>query len=216
MNTGARERIEELVRRYPVLTVNRDGIVAAVGALIQAYKEGHKVLVCGNGGSAADALHIVGELMKAFVCKRNLPAEVRENFLKHCSHGEYLVNNLQQALPAISLVSEAGLLTAYANDVAPDMNFAQQVFGQGRGGDVLLAISTSGNSTNVIYAAEVAKAMGITVISLTGQSGGKMKDISDILINVPEKETFKIQELHLPVYHALCLAVEAEFFAEIK
>lgn len=173
------------------------------------------MLVCGNGGSAADALHIVGELMKAFVCPRKVTAAWQEK-LSACPHSKYITENLQMALPAVSLVSEAGLLTAYANDVAPDMNFAQQVFGQGQAGDVLIAISTSGNSANVLYAAEVARAMGITVVALTGRSGGKLRELADVLINVPEDETFKIQELHLPVYHALCLAVEAEFYGEEK
>ena len=171
-------------------------------------------MVCGNGGSAADALHIVGELMKAFVCKRKLSEEWQKTFSK-LPDGKYISQNLQMAFPAISLVNEAGLLTAYANDVAPDMNFAQQVFGQGNAGDILIAISTSGNSENVLYAAEVAKAKSIQVIALTGQSGGKLREYADLLINVPETETFKVQELHLPVYHALCLAVEAEFYSEV-
>lgn len=215
MKHCAEERIDELVKRYPVLEGNQQEVYQAAEAIINAYNNGHKIMVCGNGGSASDSLHIVGELMKAFVCKREVVPAWQEKLAK-CAHGEYLIKNLQMALPAISLVSEAGLLTAYANDVAPDMNFAQQVFGQGKAGDILLAISTSGNSSNVIYAAEVAKAMGIIVVALTGRSGGKMKDNADILINVPEDETFKIQELHLPVYHAICLAVEAEFYGELE
>ena len=151
---------------------------------------------------------------EAFVCKRKLSKEWQTQF-SDLPDGEYIAQNLQMAFPAMSLVNEAGLITAYANDVAPDMNFAQQVFGQGNAGDVLIAISTSGNSENVLYAAEVAKAKSIHVIALTGQSGGKLKDYADLLINVPETETFKVQELHLPVYHALCLAVEAEFYSEV-
>lgn len=215
MRPCAEARIDELVKRYPELAANRQSVYQATEAIIKAYKAGNKIMVCGNGGSAADSLHIVGELMKAFVCKREVLAEWQHK-LKGCAHGNYLIQNLQMALPAISLVSEAGLLTAYANDVAPDMNFAQQVFGQGKAGDVLIAISTSGNSANVIYAAEVARAMGITVIALTGRSGGKIKKNADILINVPEDETFKIQEKHLPVYHAICLAIEAEFYEEAE
>ena len=204
-------KIEELVERYPELSANKSEIVKATDCIIAAYKNGNKILCCGNGGSAADSLHIVGELMKAFDKKRKVSDEWREK-LASCKDSEYIITNLQMALPAISLVSEAGLLTAYANDVAPDMNFAQQVFGQGKKGDVLLAISTSGNSSNVIYAAEVAQAMGIKIIGLTGESGGVLKSLADMLINVPQEETFKIQELHLPVYHAICLAVEAEFY----
>lgn len=211
MKEQAEARIKELVTRYPSLSSLEESLRESAERLIRCYRTGHKIMVCGNGGSAADALHIVGELMKAFVCKRAITEEWQEKFAK-LPDGAYMSRNLQMALPAISLVSETGLLTAYANDVAPDMNFAQQVFGQGNEGDVLLAISTSGNSKNVLYAAEVAKAKSITVIALTGHDGGKLKEYTDILLNVPEKETFKIQELHLPVYHALCLAVEAEFY----
>ena len=203
--------IDELIERYPVLVKNKKSIITAVETIITAYENDKKILVCGNGGSAADSLHIVGELMKAFVAKRKISDDWKTKFA-NVEHAEYIIDNLQMPLTAISLVSEVGLTTAYANDVAPDMNFAQQVFGQGREGDVLIAISTSGNSSNVIYAAEVAKAMGITVVSLTGNTGGNLKDISDVLINVPEEETFKIQELHLPVYHAMCLAVEKYYF----
>lgn len=213
MKEQAEARIKELVTRYPSLSSLEESLRESAERLIRCYRTGHKIMVCGNGGSAADALHIVGELMKAFVCKRAITEEWQEKFAK-LPDGAYMSRNLQMALPAISLVSETGLLTAYANDVAPDMNFAQQVFGQGNEGDVLIAISTSGNSKNVLYAAEVAKAKSITVIALTGRDGGKLKEYADILLNVPEKETFKIQELHLPVYHALCLAVEAEFYGE--
>ena len=213
MKEQAEARIKELVTRYPSLSSLEESLRESAERLIRCYRTGHKIMVCGNGGSAADALHIVGELMKAFVCKRAITEEWQEKFAK-LPDGAYMSRNLQMALPAISLVSEAGLLTAYANDVAPDMNFAQQVFGQGNEGDVLLAISTSGNSKNVLYAAEVARAKSITVIALSGHDGGKLKEYTDILLNVPETETFKIQELHLPVYHALCLAVEAEFYGE--
>lgn len=206
--------IADTIRRYPVLEKNREGITAAAEILINAYKNGNKVLTCGNGGSASDALHIVGELMKGFVLPRKPDGEMKTRMLSECGHGEYLAENLQGALPAISLVNEAALLTAYANDVAPDLNFAQQVYGHGKSGDVLIAISTSGNSKNVIYASELSGLLGLKVIGLTGETGGKMKNLCDALINVPEKETYKIQELHLPVYHALCLIVENEFFGE--
>lgn len=214
MKAQARARISELISRYPKLSILDKQLKQSVEQLIRCYSAGNKIMVCGNGGSAADALHIVGELMKAFVCKRKLSEEWQKTFSK-LPDGKYISQNLQMAFPAISLVNEAGLLTAYANDVAPDMNFAQQVFGQGSAGDILIAISTSGNSENVLYAAEVAKAKSIQVIALTGQSGGKLREYADLLINVPETETFKVQELHLPVYHALCLAVEAEFYSEV-
>lgn len=214
MKAQARTRISELISRYPKLSILDKQLKQSVEQLIRCYSAGNKIMVCGNGGSAADALHIVGELMKAFVCKRKLSEEWQKTFSK-LPDGKYISRNLQMAFPAISFVNEAGLLTAYANDVAPDMNFAQQVFGQGNAGDILIAISTSGNSENVLYAAEVAKAKSIQVIALTGQSGGKLREYADLLINVPETETFKVQELHLPVYHALCLAVEAEFYSEV-
>lgn len=216
MKETSMKQIEILVERYPQLNVIKQDLINAVEKIIEAYKNGNKIMVCGNGGSAADSLHIVGELMKAFVLPRKLTAEMQEKIEKVSSKPEYLQKNLQMALPAISLVNEVSLLTAYANDMAPDLNFAQQVLGQGKKGDILIAISTSGNSENVIYAVEVAKAMDITSISLTGKSGGKLKNLSDITIAVPETETYKIQELHLPVYHAICLAIEAEFFGQGK
>lgn len=215
MNHNAMFRIKELITRYPSLVNNEKEVISAVEAILNAYRNGNKLMICGNGGSASDAIHIVGELMKEFVCTRPIPEDLAKR-IKQCKDGEYLINNLQMPLNAISLVSEIGLMTAYANDVASDMNFAQQVFGQGKKGDILIAISTSGNSKNVIYAAEIAKMMNIGVVSLTGATGGQLKEMTDILINVPEKETFKIQELHLPVYHAICLAIEAEFFGKGK
>ena len=171
-------------------------------------------MVCGNGGSAADSLHIVGELMKGFVKQKRLPPKMKEQLCHVSAHGEFLYRNLQGALPAISLVNEVSLQTAYANDVAPVLNFAQQVWGQGNEGDVLIGITTSGNSENVIYAAEVARAKGMKVVALTGRGGGKMKACSDVVIAVPENETYRVQELHLPIYHAICIALENAFFAD--
>lgn len=213
MKDVSMKEIDILIERYPALAVIKEDIILAVEKMIAAYNNGNKLMVCGNGGSAADSLHIVGELMKAFVLPRKLPTEIKNKLAKVSSNPKYLQDNLQMALPAISLVNEAGLLTAYANDVAPDLNFAQQVFGQGKVGDILLAISTSGNSANVVYAVEVAKALNITSIALTGKSGGKLKGLADITLTAPETETYKIQELHLPIYHAICLALEAEFFS---
>ena len=204
--------IQDLGLRYPSLQVLEENVSAAITMLITSYQNGNKMLACGNGGSAADALHIVGELMKAFVLPRKLPLDMQEKIHRSSTMGAYVCANLQGALPAISLVNEVSLQTAYANDMAPDLDFAQQVYGYGVKGDVLFAISTSGNSKNVIYACEVAKAKGLHIIGLTGESGGKMKDLCDVLINVPEKETYKIQEFHLPVYHTICLALENEFF----
>lgn len=190
-------------------------ITEAVSEIIECYKRKNKLLVCGNGGSAADSLHIVGELMKSFLLPRKLSSKKQEEIKRLFPEtAQYFIDNLQGTLSAISLTSETALLTAYANDQAPDLVFAQQVLGYGNSGDILIAISTSGNSKNVIYAAQIAKVQGMKVISLTGREGGKLSKYSDILINVPADETFIIQEYHLPIYHTLCAAVENELFSE--
>jgi D-sedoheptulose 7-phosphate isomerase len=205
--------LKDLEKRYPVLASCRDEIARAAEIIIDTYKNGGKLLACGNGGSASDALHIVGELMKSFVLKRPIREETVRAIHSVCdADADYLCKNLEGALPAIALVSETALITAYSNDAAPDLAFAQQVLGYGRRGDVLIAISTSGNSANVIYAAEVARALGVKVVSLTGQGGGKLSLVSDCTVAVPDRETYRIQELHLPVYHTLCMAIENEFF----
>lgn len=215
MKPEARDAIDALISRYPALEPCRDSIAAAAASIIAAYKNGGKVITCGNGGSAADAEHIVGELMKGFLKKRPVPPDFAAKLAATApAHAEYLAKNLQQPLAAVSLVAGVALPTAFANDQAGDLVFAQQVYGIGRAGDILLAISTSGSSANVIYAVELAKALGITTIALTGSTGGRLKDLADITIAVPQAETYRIQELHLPVYHALCIAAEAEFFPQ--
>lgn len=215
MKENAQRYLEELISRYPVLEVCVKDIYAAAELLINCYRNNGKVLVCGNGGSAADSLHMVGELMKGFVLPRKLDNDIQEKLrLNYPEMAEYYIENLQASLPAISLINEVGLTTAYANDKAPDLAFAQQVLGYGKCGDVLFAVSTSGNSKNIIYAAEVAKVCGIKVIGLSGESGGKMNTLCDICIKAPSSVTFKIQEYHLPIYHALCLCLEEEFFGK--
>lgn len=207
--------VEDLIARYPQMAECRSDLQAAVEAICGSYRGGHKLIVCGNGGSASDSEHIVGELMKGFLLKREIKGELAEKIRANCGEdAQYLIDNLQGALPALSMVNQVALNTAFANDQAPDLSFAQQLLGMGDEGDVLVAISTSGNSTNVIYALEMAKVKGVTSIGLLGHSGGKIKarSLADINICVPEDETFKIQELHLPVYHMLCIAVENEFF----
>ena len=174
------------------------------------------MITCGNGGSAADAMHVVGEMMKGFLLPRKI-SDFNQNFVERAEKlfpGDvnYFKANLQCALPAISLVGETALNTAFSNDNAPDLSFAQQVFGIGKCGDVLLAISTSGMSENVIYAAKVAKLLGVTTIALTGRDGGKLKNFSDCAICAPADSAHTIQEFHLPIYHALCIAAENEFF----
>lgn len=212
MKDTTKQKVSDLIERYPALEVCREDMDAAVAAIVKCYAEGGKLLTCGNGGSAADAEHIVGELMKGFLKKRPLDGEMQGALRKDCPDAEYLIKNLQGTLPAISLVDQVAINTAFANDQAPDLCMAQQVLGLGNKGDVLIAISTSGNSANVVYACEIAKAKGVVSIALTGEMGGKLKDFADICIRVPSKETYKIQEYHLPVYHMLCIAAEEEFF----
>ena len=171
--------------------------------MIDTYKKGGKILVCGNGGSSADADHIVGELMKGFLKSRKvtderIPQELREK--------------LQGALPAISLSAHTSLMTATINDNDADMVFAQQVYGYAKDNDLLIAISTSGNSKNVVNAVKVAKSLGVKTIALTGETGGELKQFADVTICAPSTETYKIQEYHLPIYHYLCTKVEEEFF----
>ena len=205
--------IDELLERYPQLTTCKGAIMQAFSLLSHCFRSYGKLLICGNGGSAADAEHIVGELMKGFKSPRKLDCECQER-LKDIDMvlGGRLADHLQKALPAIALDGHPALSTAYMNDCEPLMCFAQQVNGYGREGDVLLGISTSGNSQNVIYAVVTAKAKGMKVIGLTGAKGSKLSEMADVCIQVPETETYKIQELHLPVYHCLCLMLEEEFF----
>ena len=205
--------LEELVERYPVLDAVKDDVRKAYELLEACYEQGGKLLIAGNGGSCADAEHIVGELMKGFVKRR----EVSDSFAECLRsadevRGAELAKKLQGGLPAIALTGHAGLSTTYLNDVDGDLIFAQQTYGYGRPGDVLIGISTSGNAKNVMYAMTVAKALGMKTIGLTGKDGGALKREADVSVVVPETETFKIQELHLPVYHALCLMLEERFF----
>lgn len=209
------KQIELLLSRYPVLTGAKQDIYNAYLLLRSSYEAGDKLLVAGNGGSAADAEHIVGELMKGFKLPRKIGTEFAEKLLAvDAQMGTVLAENLQGALPAIALDGHYSLNTAYANDCEPALCFAQQVYGYGNAGDVLLAITTSGNSQNILYAAMVAKAKGMKVIGLTGQRESKLSEMADICIRVPEMETYMVQELHLPVYHCLCLMLEKYFFSD--
>ena len=205
--------LNELIERYPTLASCREDIEAAKNAIIDCYEKGGKLLLAGNGGSAADCEHIVGELMKGFLLKRPIPDSKRENMKARCPEITLSVlDKLQMGLPAISLTSINALNSAFANDVDPELMFAQSVFALGKAEDVLIAISTSGNAGNVAEAARVARAIGMKVISLTGRDGGALKKLSDVCVIAPECETFKIQELHLPIYHYICAAVEKNFF----
>jgi len=205
--------LEELIGRYPQLLPVKEEIRNAAECLIKCYQNGGKVLVCGNGGSCSDSDHIVGELMKGFENMRPVvPALKSQLSAVAGERGSYLAGKLQQGLPAISLTAHSALITAVANDTDANLIFAQQVVGYGNPGDVLWGISSSGNSQNVVDALITAKAKGMSVIGLTGETGGKMKEFCDILINVSGRRTAFVQELHLPVYHTLCLMVENHFF----
>ncbi len=205
--------LNELIERYPELNSCMTDIEQAFQCIYECYKNGGKLLIAGNGGSASDSEHIVGELMKSFVLPRKLDNDLRNKLIDNDPVlGSELADKLQGALPAIALVDHVALSTAYLNDVDPLLGFAQQVNGYGQPGDVFLGITTSGNSKNVLYANVVAKAKGLKTIALTGKDGGKIKDMADISIIVPENETYKIQERHLPIYHCLCLMLEESFF----
>lgn len=205
--------IENLIRRYSILSPCKEAIISACSVIQECFESGGKMLTAGNGGSAADSSHISGELLKSFV----LPRAIKEDFaasLKAAGgkDGEYLAKALQRGLPCIPLACNSAVMTATMNDNAADTVFAQQVLSLGKKGDVFFGISTSGSSRNVVLAAITAKAMGMKVVSLTGRDGGALKAFSDAAVIVPETETYKIQELHLPVYHAICLTIEENFF----
>lgn len=207
--------LNNLIERYPVLDACKTDAENATKKIIECYNNGGKVLLCGNGGSCADSDHIVGELMKGFLKKRPVDANRKAEMQKNCPELEDdIICKLQCGLPAVSLPHLAGLNSAFCNDVDPELIYAQSVFGLGKKGDILIALSTSGNAKNVFAAAKVAKSIGMTVIGMTGEKGGKLKTIADICICVPETETYKIQELHLPVYHYICAAVEENFYKE--
>ena len=219
MKESSYAAVDTLIARYPALDVCGTDIRAAIEALVNSYRAGGKLIVCGNGGSASDAEHIVGELMKGFLLPRHLDEHILAKLHEACDATDprtvdYFMQNLQGALPAISLPSQLAISTAFSNDQAPDLTFAQQVLGLGKPEDVLIGITTSGNSKNILYAFCMAKALGLTTIALTGASGGNCVTggYADIVIKAPEEETFKIQEYHLPIYHTICIAVEEEFF----
>lgn len=207
--------IDELCERYPSLAAVKEDMARAFRRMAECYECGGKLLIAGNGGSAADAEHIVCELMKGFKKRRRCPDELA-GLLEQSSrmYGGFLAERLQGSLPAIALSAQTAFATAYANDVDGAAFFAQQVYGYGRSGDALLVLSTSGNSRNIIYAAVTAKALGLPVIALTGQAVSELSAIADISIMAPETETYKIQEYHLPIYHCICQMLEEYFFSD--
>lgn len=214
MKQSVRAHYDLLLARYPALEAQGKHILSMFESMAESYYAGGKLLVCGNGGSCADSEHIVGELMKCFLIRRPIPDALYSALTSYGDDGEALKAHLEGALPAISLCGHSALTTAYLNDTEPTMTFAQQVVGYGRRGDVLLAISTSGNSKNCVYAATVAKAMGMKVLALTGEKASKLSALADVTLRAPSCETFEVQEYHLPVYHALCAMLEAEFFGD--
>lgn len=204
-----------LIQRYPMLESIKKDIILAYHLMESCYSRGGKILIAGNGGSAADAEHIVGELMKGFKLPRKLPPVLQEKLISEDMElGHVLAENLQGALPAIALDGHLALSTAYMNDCNPLLCFAQQVNGYGNPGDVFWGISTSGNSKNILYAATTARAKGLKVVGLTGAKDSQLSALSNVCIKVPGTETYKIQELHLPVYHCLCLMLEDHFFGK--
>lgn len=207
--------LQELTNRYPKLEEVKESINDAYELIEKCFRNGGKVLLAGNGGSAADSEHFAAELMKGFILKRPIKSDLSQKLVEVDSElGEVLGNKLQGALPAIPLVSQVALNTAFSNDVGSDTVFAQQLMGYGQEGDIFVGISTSGGSLNVIYAAVLAKAMGLKVVSLTGKEGGRLSEFADISIKVPETETYKVQEFHLPIYHCLSMMLERELFDE--
>ena len=212
MKETTRMILKELIEKYPQLSNIESDISKAFELLYDTYKNGNKILLCGNGGSSSDSEHIVGELLKSFKKCRAIRQDVYEKLKEFGVDGAYLCEKLEGALPAISLNSQTGIMTAFANDKAWDAAFAQQLYALGENGDCLIVLSTSGNSKNCVFATLVAKAKGISSVALTGMGGGKLKEYSDCTIAVPETETYKVQELHLPVYHCLCAMLEEEFF----
>ena len=210
---AVKKHVDDLIRRYPALDRCRDSIIDGYKIMEECYEHDGKLLIAGNGGSAADAEHMAGELMKRFKSPRPIPEEFAARLVEvDPVRGKYLAESIERPLMAIPLVAHEAMTTAFMNDVDAQGVFAQQLYGFGRPGDVFLGISTSGNSKNVISASVVARAMGIKVIGLTGASGGELASVCDVVVKVPETETYIIQELHLPIYHCWCLMLEEHFF----
>jgi D-sedoheptulose 7-phosphate isomerase len=210
-------RLSELIKRYPVLSSIKDSIFEAFSIMVETFENDGTLFACGNGGSAADGDHIVGELMKGFVLRREIDGDLKDSFLSKLGEdGQIFADKLQKGLKAVSLTSHPALITAFSNDVDPSLIYAQQLFVLGRKGDVLVAISTSGNSDNIYKCMQLASVVGIKTILMTGDSGGRCAKIADCPIKVPESETFKIQEYHLPIYHTLCLMLEEKFYGGKK
>lgn len=205
--------MQHLLEHYPELICAKDAIGKATDAIVNMHRNGGKLLLCGNGGSCADSDHISGELLKGFLLKRPMPEETRKLFSSDMKVFDHL-DAFQEGLCAVPLPALSAALSAYANDCEPDMVYAQLVYAMGRQHDVFLGISTSGNSKNVVYAAETAKALGLVTIGMTGEKESRLSDLCDIVIRVPAGETYRIQEYHLPIYHCICAEVESALFSK--
>ena len=212
MKDTTKKIYKELFERYPVLTDIKESILNAFELIKSIYQNGGSLYCGGNGGSSSDCEHIVGELLKSFKKRRAVDETTASGLLSYGVEGEYLLSKLEGSLPATSLISQTGILTAFANDKSWDTAIAQQLYGLAKQGDCLLVLSTSGNSKNCVYAVMVAKTKGVKTIAFTGKTGGKLKSFCDETICVPEVETYKVQELHLPIYHCICAMLEEEFF----
>jgi D-sedoheptulose 7-phosphate isomerase len=207
--------LQQLIEKYPPMEALLPQVQRTYDVLLGCYQRGGQVLICGNGGSASDAEHVVGELMKGYLHKRPVPPELRKALTEgYGPEGAYLADKLQGALPTISLASHTSLITAVVNDIAGDLIFAQQVYGYGRPGDVLMAISTSGASANVLHAVRVAKVRGLTTLGFTGRGGGQLAALADVALCVPADRTADIQERHLALYHAICAMLEEALFPQ--
>jgi D-sedoheptulose 7-phosphate isomerase len=206
------KHLQNVVRRYPALAACAATLPAALDLLVTAFENGGKLLLCGNGGSAADCDHIVGELMKSFLRPRPISAAHRDTLCRSGTEGQTLAGVLQGGLPCVALTGHTALNFAIANDMRADVIFAQQVYALGRPGDVLWGLSTSGNAGNVVTAFRVARVLGVRTLALTGQGGGVLGPLADVVVRVPATATPEVQELHLPIYHALCAALEEHFF----
>ena len=212
MKETTKKIYEELFERYPVLEGIKTNVLNMFEIVNETYQNGGTLYCAGNGGSSSDSEHIVGELLKSFKKERGVDENIASSLLNYGEDGAYLLSKLEGSLPAVSLISQTGIITAFANDKSWDTAVAQQLYGLGKSGDCLLVLSTSGNSKNCVYAVLLAEANGIKTVAFTGEGGGRLKEICDECICVPERETYKVQELHLPIYHCFCAMLEEEFF----
>ncbi len=207
------DKMKELFQRYPALASCEESLNAALSTMEKTYRDGGTILLCGNGGSCADCDHIVGELMKGFLSLRPMDDATKHALTERCpGDGAKMAERLQRGIPAISLAAHAGVMTAFSNDVDPDLVYAQLVYAFARPHDLVMGISTSGNSKNVVAALKMAAAMGLSTVGLTGGKDCAMDQICDVTVKAPETETFKVQEYHLPIYHYLCAALEETLF----